>query len=145
MPSRVPYLDWHGAFDGESFRCEVNPNLDLGPVGHMLTEVPLLVMHEYVRVIRHGSAEQARIELSYAPPEPRYAYADWFDCPVEFERTSNALIVPRAWRDVRNVDFDESTWRSSLARCDAIVGGNSNGASQRSGCAWNPGHRHNWS
>ncbi|MFT4584056.1 MAG: AraC-like DNA-binding protein [Gammaproteobacteria bacterium] len=120
MPYRVPYLDWNGSSDGDSFRCVVTPLIDLGPVRQMLTEVPLIVMHEYVRVVRHGPATEARIELTYPPPLYRDLYANWFDCPVDFECAGTALVIPTKWRRVTNVDFDESTWQTSLARCEAL-------------------------
>ncbi len=120
MPYRVPYLDWNGSSDGNSFRCAVNPLIDLGPVQQMLTEVPLIVMHEYVRVMRHGPATEARIELTYPPPAHRDLYAKWFDCPVEFECAGSAFAIPIEWRTVTNVDFDESAWHTSLARCEAL-------------------------
>ena len=122
MPSRVPYLDWQMRLEADEFRCEVNPLIELGPVRHMLTEVPLIVMHEYVRVMRHGSNAAARIDLSYAPPPHCYLYANWFECPVEFECPHNALVIPIEWREVRNVDFDEATWNTSLGRCEAMCG-----------------------
>lgn len=119
MPSRVPYLAWQGrAVDGE-FRCEVTPIVELGPVRHMLVEVPLIVMHEYVRVMRYGPASAARVELGYRPPMDPGLYARWFDCPVRFGCASNALVIPRAWRDIAHLDFDEHAWREALARCAA--------------------------
>jgi AraC-like DNA-binding protein len=120
MPSRVPYLDLSGAPDGDTFRCEVNPLIDLGPVAQMLIEVPLIVIQEYISVVRHGPVAAARIELSYPPPPHSYLYANWFDCAVDFECAGNALVVPAQWRNVANVDFDEATWHTSLARCEAI-------------------------
>lgn len=119
MPSRVPYLEWKGRADGDCFRCEVTPVVELGPVRHMLVEVPLVVMHEYVRVMRHGPASAARVELAYPPPMEAGLYARWFDCPVAFECGGNALVIPASWRAIANVDFDEGAWRSALARCEA--------------------------
>lgn len=117
MPSRVPYLAWRGSADGGEFRCEVTPIVDLGPLHHMLVEVPLVVMHEYVRVMRYGPASAARVELAYPPPMPPELYARWFDCPVRFGSSSNALVIPRAWREIAHLDFDEHAWREALARC----------------------------
>ena len=119
MPSRVPYLDWQGSSDGNVFRCEVEELIDLGPVRHTLTEVPLIVMHEYIRVMRHGTIDAARIELTYPPPVHCYLYANWFECPIKFERPRNALVIPASWRAVPNVDFDESAWNASINRCEA--------------------------
>ena len=120
MPSRVPYLHWQGGIERDVFRCEVNELIDLGPVRHMLIEVPLIVMHEYVRVVRHGPIAGARIELAYPPPVHCYLYANWFQCPIHFECPRNALVIPASWREVTNVDYDESTWTTSLARCEAL-------------------------
>lgn len=123
MPSRIPYLDWRGSRDGSSFRCELTPLLELGAVQQMLVEIPIIVMHEYVRVVRNGPATAARIEFTHAPPAYRDRYAVWFDCPVDFERGHNALIIPAAWRKVANVDFDEGAWHAALARCEAATRG----------------------
>jgi len=119
MPSRIPYLAWKGRADGDDFRCEVTPTVDLGPVRHMLVEVPLVVMREYVRVMRHGPASAARVELTYPPPMEATLYMRWFDCPVEFGCGGNALVIPTSWRRIANVDYDASAWRSALARCEA--------------------------
>lgn len=124
MPSRIPYLDWRGRRDGDSFRCELTPRMNLGPVREMLIEIPLMVMHEYVRVVRHHPAHAARLELSHAPPPWHVRYAAWFDCPVEFERADNAFVIPLAWRAVANVDFDEGAWHAALARCEATLHAN---------------------
>lgn len=121
MPSRIPYLDWRGRRDGASFRCELSPLLDLGPVQQMLIEIPIIVMHEYVRVVRNGPAAAARIEFAHDPPPYRERYAGWFDCPVAFARGRNALVIPATWRKVANVDFDEGAWHTALARCEAAL------------------------
>lgn len=119
MPSRIPYLDWRGRRDGGSFRCELTPLMKLGAVQQMLIEIPIIVMHEYVRVVRNGPATAAHIEFTHTAPAYRARYAAWFDCPVAFERDGNALVIPAAWRKVVNVDFDEGAWHTALARCEA--------------------------
>lgn len=121
MPTRIPYLDWRGRRDGASFRCELTPLMALGAVEQMLIEIPIIVMHEYVRVVRNGPATAARIEFAHGAPAYRERYADWFDGPVAFERGANALIIPAAWRKVANVDFDEGAWQAALARCEAAA------------------------
>lgn len=121
MPSRIPYLDWRSRRDGGSFRCELTPLMELGPVQQILIEIPIIVMHEYVRVVRNGPATAARIEFAHAPPAYRERYAAWFDCPVTFERGGNAFVIPAAWRKVVNVDFDEGAWHTALARCEAAL------------------------
>jgi AraC-like DNA-binding protein len=121
MPSRIPYLDWRGRAQGGHFRCELTPLVDLGAVRQMLLEVPLMVMHEYVRMLHRGPMEAARIELVYPPTDYRARYADYFDCPVTFDQPGNALVIPAAWRDIANIDFDEGAWHAALARCAAAA------------------------
>lgn len=123
MPSRVPYLRWQGSMSGSEFSCEVAALIDLGPVGRMLTEVPLIVMYEYARAMRYGSSAAARINLTYAAPPYYDLYANWFECPVEFERERNALVIPTEWREARNADFDETMWNTSISRCEAMYSG----------------------
>lgn len=122
MPSRVPYLDWRSRADDAGLHCEIVPRIELEPtVRAMVIEVPLLVMHEYVRVMRPGPLHAARIELDYPPTAYRARYAAYFDCPLRFECAVSALVIPTAWRSIRNLDFDAEAWRAALARCAAAV------------------------
>ncbi len=120
IPSRVPYLHWQGTADGDVFRCEVNELVDLGSIRNILIEIPLIVMHEYVRDMRRGPVSEARIELTYGAPQHSHFYVDWFECPIEFESAHNALVIPADWRSVANLGFDEDTWNTALVRCDAM-------------------------
>lgn len=121
MPGRVPYLDWRGRHVGSTFRCEVSPLMPLGAVHQMLIEVPLIVMHEYVRVMHLGAMTDARVELSGTGGLDPETYAAYFDCPVACDRTRNALVIPAAWRAIPNIDFDEGAWRAALERCETAA------------------------
>lgn len=120
IPSRVPYHRWSGHVEGAEFVCEVQELIDLGAVRVTLVEIPILVMHEYVRTIRPGPLDGARIELKYAPPEHAAVYADWYGCEVRFNAPRNALIIPAAWRAVHNMGHDEGTWTTSLRHCEVL-------------------------
>lgn len=119
IPSRIPYHQWNGFYVDDKYHCEVNQLIDLGPTRDALIEVPMIVMQEYVRIFQTGSLAGARVELSYTnPPHQRY-YDRWFDCPVVLGCQRNALIIPRAWRQLINLDFNESAWLGALERCEA--------------------------
>lgn len=122
IPSRVPYLDWQGYREGDSFVAEVGELMDPGALRHMLIEVPMLVMHEYARTIRPGSIAEARIELAYPAPAGAQMYGRWFQCPVVFGASRNALVFPHRWRDMPNVGFDEALWEAACTRCKALCG-----------------------
>lgn len=121
MPTRVPYLEWRSRTLGGEFHCQLVPRMPLGAIGHMLIEIPLLVMHEYVRVMRPGPMAGARLELAYPPTDYRACYGAWFDCPVEFGRPYNALVMPVDWRALPNIDFDDVAWHVALERCAAAA------------------------
>lgn len=120
IPSRVPYHRWSGSITADEFACEVRELVDLGPVRVSLVEIPLLVMHEYVRTIRPGPLDGARVELAYPPPEHAAVYPQWYGCTVRFDAGRNALVIPRSWRAVPNMGHDEATWTTSLGRCEAL-------------------------
>ena len=123
MPDRVPYLDWRSRIEGDEFHCTLMPHIDLGDALQMLIEIPLLVMHEYVRVMRPAPMLGARVELAYPPTAHRDCYGRYFDCPIVFGRPTNALVIPVAWRAIPNIDFDDIAWRNALERCAAAASG----------------------
>lgn len=123
MPGRVPYLDWRSRLKRDEFHCTLLPRIDLGAATHLLIEIPLLVMHEYVRVMRPAPMRGARVELAYPPTAHRACYGRYFDCPIVFGRPTNALVIPAAWRALANIDFDAIAWRNALERCAAAASG----------------------
>ena len=122
IPARVPYHDWQGYPDEGTFVASLTPMADFGAVGRMLVEVPMLVLHEYVRRLRPGGMGQARIELAQSPPAHQARYQQWFDCPVSFNAGRNALIIPDDWRQMINLGHDPDIWMAALTRCEAICG-----------------------
>jgi AraC-like DNA-binding protein len=117
MPSRVPYFSWRGCSDGDEFACELSELIAFGAVRHLVIEIPILVMHEYVSTMRAGPLAGARIELKYGPTAHRSSYPKWFGCPVYFGSDRNAFVFPQAWRDTKNAGYDEHTWVAALRRC----------------------------
>lgn len=120
IPGRVPYHRWSGYAEQDFFVCQVEELIDLGTARTTLVEIPLLVMHEYVRTLRPGTLAGARIEVSYPPPPHAERYGQSYLCPVLFGQARNALVIPSAWREVRNVGYDEATWLSALQQCQAL-------------------------
>jgi AraC-like DNA-binding protein len=123
IPSRVPYLHWQGFREGENFVAEITELMDVGDLRPMLLAVPMQVMHEYARTIRPGSIAGARIELTYPAPADASMYFRWFQCPVIFGASRNALIFPHRWRDMPNVGYDEAMWEAACNRCKTLCGG----------------------
>jgi AraC-like DNA-binding protein len=119
----VPYLHWQGHIEQDRFVAEISELMGLGRLRPMLVEVPMLVMHEYVRTLRPGSIAGARIELAYPAPADTSAYFRWFQCPVVFGASRNALVFPRQWRDMANAGFDEAMWEAACNRCKTLCGG----------------------
>lgn len=118
MPKRVPYHHWQGVQADGQFRCELLELIDFGPVRASVVEIPILVMHEYVHIVRGGNMAGAHVELRYPPTAYADAYARYFACPVRFDAPRNALVVPAEWLAERNHGHDEAAWRMALRRCE---------------------------
>jgi AraC-like DNA-binding protein len=99
-------------------RCELVELMDFGPARHAVIEVPLLVVHEYVRTVRGGNLDGAVVELRYAAPAYYPSYAHYFACPVRCNAPRNAFDMPAAWLAESNAGHDESAWRMALLRCE---------------------------
>lgn len=122
IPSRLPYHRWLGFEHDEFYHCEVSELIDLGTTRDALIEVPLIVMQEYIRMFQTDGFGQARIELRYSDQLHKDYFEHWFDMPVQLGCERNAVVFPRAWRQLRNIDFDESAWLVALERVDAVYG-----------------------
>jgi len=122
IPSRIPYHSWRGVESDETYRCEVNELIDLGTTRDALIEVPLIVLQEYIRMFQPGDFEGAHVELRDSGQAHKKYFAQWFDMPVQLDCERNAVVIPRAWRQLRNMDFDESAWLSALKRVEAVYG-----------------------
>ncbi|MEM7465320.1 MAG: AraC family transcriptional regulator ligand-binding domain-containing protein, partial [Pseudomonadota bacterium] len=122
VPARVPYLGWQGIEEGEGFRVELDELIDLGDTRCALVEVPLLILHDYVSVFNPDDFNKASVELKYQDAEHQSEYSKWFKCHVTGGVASNAFVLPKMWRALQNLDFDESAWLTALQRCETTYG-----------------------
>lgn len=118
FPQRIPYMDLRSRRSGDCFAIELQPLLDVGALLPLLIEVPLLILQQYIGTIRNRRMAEARIELSYPEPAYRACYDRWFESPVRFGCARNALLMPPAWRGIRNLGYEELAWRSALRKCE---------------------------
>jgi AraC-like DNA-binding protein len=121
FPARIPYMHMQGRRDGENFFAELCPLIELGAARPLLVETPLIVLQQYLSTVYGVDFGAARIELDY--PAPAYAerYARYFKGPVRFGAARNALVMPLAWRELRNLDYHESTWTHAQRQCEALA------------------------
>lgn len=121
FPGRVPYLHMQGRLVGEEHVSELAPLMDLGAALPILIETPLVILLQHLHTVYGVDLAAARIELDY-PPTPHAArYPRYFRGPVQFDARRNALIVPAAWRALRNLDHHASTWSHALSQCEATL------------------------
>ncbi len=121
FPSRIPYMHMQGRYDGSRFLLELCPLIDLGPCKPMLVETPLIIVQQHLETVYDVELGEATLELDYRPALPAGAYARYFHCPVRFEQTYNALAIPAAWRDLRNLGYIESTWAHAIGQCEVTM------------------------
>lgn len=121
FPVRIPYMHMQGRRDGDRFYAELCPLIELGEIKPILVETPLMVLQQYLHTLYAVDFSQARIELDYPPPAWAERYARYFLAPVVFDAPRVALVMPEAWRALRNLDYQESTWAHALGQCEAIA------------------------
>lgn len=121
FPSRIPYMHLQGRLEGDYFFAELCPLIDLGAVKPLLVETPIVLLQKHLENVYGVDLSQAILELDY----PETAHADrcraYFPFPVRFDGTRNALVIPAAWRALRNLGHVESTWVHALAQCEATM------------------------
>ena len=121
FPSRIPYMHMQGRQEGEHFFAELYPLIDLGAVKPFLVETPVVLLQNHLETVYGVDLSQAVLELDY----PATAHADrcraYFPFPVRFATARNALVIPAAWRSLRNLGHVESTWDHALAQCKATM------------------------
>lgn len=125
FPSRIPYMHMQGRKEGEHFFAELYPLIDLGAVKPFLVETPVVLLQNHLQTVYGVDLAQAALELDY----PATAHADrcraYFPFPVRFATARNALVIPAAWRALRNLGrrIDVGPRAGAVRGDDGVVGG----------------------
>ncbi len=121
FPGRVPYLHMQGRFVGDTQVSEFATLMEVGEAMPVLIETPLVILLQHLSTVYGVDLAETRIELDYPPTAHAARYPRYFRGQVHFDMPRNALIVPAAWRALRNLDHHESTWSHALAQCEATL------------------------
>ena len=121
FPARIPYMHMQGRRDGEEFCAEICPLIALGAAKPLLVETPFVILQQYLHTVYAVDFAHARIELDYPATPYAERYSRYFKAPVVFGAARSALVIPRAWRALRNLDYHESTWSHAQRQCEAIA------------------------
>lgn len=119
--TRIPYLAWRGETSSSMHRCEVRALMDLGDIGPTLIEIPMLALLQYVKTLRGGRIQQARVEFAHAPIVTAERYRQRFRCDFAFNARCSALVIPRAWLQIPNAGHDDVIWAAALRRCETAA------------------------
>jgi hypothetical protein len=119
MPARVPYMRWCTRTDDGSCVLTIAPRMPLGELAPILVEIPLLSLVSYVRAMRTGSIGDLVVELTHQPVVRPQIYRRWYDCTFRFGARRNAVVIPRPWYALSNVDYDPALWAAAIGRCRA--------------------------
>ncbi len=121
FPGRIPYMHMQGRTEGARFIAELCPLIDLGDATPLLIETPIIILQQYLETVHAVDFKDARIDLNY-PRTPHAArYARYFKPAVRFDAGRHALVIPMAWRAMRNLDHVESIWAHAVAHCESTV------------------------
>lgn len=121
FPGRIPYMHMQGRQDGEQFLAELCPLIELGPAKALLIETPLVILQQHLDTVYGVDFTQAHVQLDYAATLDPEHYPRYFNCKIQFEAICNALVMPQAWRVLRNLGYSESTWAHAIDQCEATV------------------------
>ena len=117
LPMRIPYLAWQQRLSAGECRIEVTPLLELGPLGPILVEIPLLALLAYVRTLRGGRVQGVHLSLRHPPCVASERYSKRFRGEFHFKQASHALVLPASWLAGAHAGYDAIVWRTSLRRC----------------------------
>jgi len=118
FPSRIPYMHMQSQQENENYFAELCPLIDLGEVNALLIETPLIILQQHLDTVYNVDFSEAHLVLKYAPELKSAQYAQYFKCPVRFEGTRNALVIPNSWRQLPNLGYIESTWAHAIQQCE---------------------------
>ncbi len=121
FPSRVPYLHMQGRTEGDTFRAELCPLIELGAARPLLIETPLIILQRHLVQVYDVDFAQAALELDYPPTDYAERYPRYFHCPVCFEAGASALVLPATWRQRPNLGYSESTWAHAIGQCEQTM------------------------
>lgn len=119
VPTRIPYLRWSTRSGGEDWEVELRVLMDLGDIGPLLMEVPLLTLGAYMRTLQGDRLDAARFEFPHAALTDIADYQRVFPAAFEFGARRAAMIMPTSYRALPNPGYDEVLWTTALRRCEA--------------------------
>jgi len=121
FPGRVPYLHMQGRAVGADYVAEFTPLIELGAALPVLIETPLLILQQHLHTVYGVDLAHTRVALDYPPTAHAARYPRYFRGAIQFDAHRNALVVPGAWRALRNLDHHASTWSHALSQCEATL------------------------
>ncbi|MCP5202168.1 MAG: AraC family transcriptional regulator ligand-binding domain-containing protein [Gammaproteobacteria bacterium] len=121
MPTRIPYLRWSTHRDGERWHVELRPLMDLGDIGPLLVEFPLLTLGIYMRTLQGGRLDGVSFEFPHAALADLADYRRVIPADFAFDGRRAAMVMPAAARALPNPGYDEVLWTTALRRCEAAA------------------------
>ncbi|MEQ8496719.1 MAG: AraC family transcriptional regulator ligand-binding domain-containing protein [Gammaproteobacteria bacterium] len=119
VPTRIPYLRWSTRTVADAWQVELRALMDLGDIGPLLLEVPLLTLGSYMRTLQGGRFDEVRFEFPHAPLTAIADYERVFPGVFEFGAARAAMVMPNGYRALPNPGYDEVLWTTALRRCEA--------------------------
>lgn len=121
FPSRIPYMHMQGRREATEFRIELVPLIELANAKPLLIETPLIIVQQHIQTVYGVDFSKARLELDYPATPYAARYNEYFNCPTSFNTLQNALVIPKSWRELKNLGHIESTWDHALSQCEATM------------------------
>ncbi len=74
-------------------------------------------------IVGHPVGDYVKITFTWPAPEHRDVLEEIYGAPCEFDAPETSLSIPASWAHIPSPLYDESGYRSNIAKCRQIIAG----------------------
>ena len=121
FPSRIPYMHIDSHVADRFFHLEFLPLIDLLESKPLLIETPMVILRQHIETVYGVDLEESRTQFDYSASLPTDAYEKHFGAQIRFQASTNAIIIPTAWREIPNLSYNEISWAHAIGLCEIAL------------------------
>lgn len=90
-------------------------------IGRWLIETGFRVIQQLIEsVMAHPLGDHATIHFACSEPHYRRELTEFYGVPCEFDQAQHKISIPASWCRIRSPLYDQTTFRSNLAKCQEL-------------------------
>lgn len=122
IPARVSLFRCHTEFEGGDLACYFAVDIEgSANLYRCVSECFILALISLIEFVLGKKLTEGRIQLAY--PKPRYhrSYRAIVNCPIQFNASSNKLVVPEKLLFTVNASSDHENYEFALQQCQKML------------------------